>query len=434
MTTVIVAFIVLIVVLLLGVPIPFAFFASTLAVVFVGDYDPSFLLPYGYSKASSIILVAIPLFILAGGFMERGGIGEKLIDVIEVLIGRVRGGLGAVMVISCAIFGSISGSGSATLSCIGSIMLPRMYKAGYPPGHCSALISNACVLGLLIPPSLSMILYAWVGGQSILASFLATVVPGITLTILLCIVNLVLLRNNKDIKLSEKYDFTTTTKIFAKKSVIAFPAMLTPLIILGGIYGGVMTPTEAAAVSVLYSLPVGYFIYKGLDKNGIYETLIKAGTTAGVIMIMLFSVMILSRLYIMENVPQKIMAMLTSVSDNTIVLLLMINIFMVIIGMLMDDTSAILLATPLLLPVVVELGVSPVQFAAILGVNLGMGCITPPCAPFLYLGSRIGNAPVNEMLKPTFCFILFAWIPVLLLCTFVPQFSMWLPGILLGIV
>lgn len=432
MTLIIIAFFILLFTLLIGVPIPYAFFASSIAVIAGGGYDQGFLLPYGFSKASSIILVAIPLFVMAGGFMERGGIGEKLIDLVEVLIGRIKGGLGVVMVVSCAIFGSISGSGSATLSCIGTIMLPRMYKAGYPRGHCSALISSACVLGLLIPPSLSMILYAWVGGQSVLASFLATIVPGIILVILLSIVNLVLLRNNKDIIVTDNYDLSTTVKLFRKKTLSATPALMVPIIILGGIYGGVMTPTEAAAISVVYAIPVGFFIYKGLTLKGVYETLIKSVTTSGVIMIMLFSVMILSRLYIMENVPQKIMSLLTAISDNKIIIIMMINIFMIIIGMLMDDTSAILLSTPILLPVVTQLGVSPVQFAAILGVNLGMGCVTPPCAPFLYLGGRIGGAPVSEMLKPTFYFILFAWIPTLLLTTYVPALSMWLPELILG--
>ncbi len=432
MTLIIIAFCVLLFTLLLGVPIPFAFFASSIAVIVGGGYDPGFLLPYGYSKASSIILVAIPLFIIAGGVMERGGIGEKLIDLVELFVGRVKGGLGAVLVISCALFGAISGSGTATLSCIGSIMLPRMYAAGYPRGHCSALISSASVLGLLIPPSLNMILFAWVGGQSVLASFLATVVPGIMLVTLLSIVNLVLLRNNPDIKLADPIPAKERVTVFRKKLFSATPALMAPVIILGGIYGGVMTPTEAAAVSVIYSIPVGFFIYKQMTLKKLYDTIMTSVTTAGVIMIMLFSVMIVSRLYIMENVPQKIMELLSSVSDNPMFILLMLNIFMIIIGMLMDDTSAILLSTPLLLPIVMQLGVSPVQFAGILGVNLGMGCITPPCAPFLYLGGRIGGAKINEMLKPTFYFIFFAWIPTLLLTTYVPGFATWLPKLVLG--
>ena len=426
---VIIAVAVLVVVLLLGVPIPFAFFASTLTIVFLGGYDYTFLLPYGFSKVSSLILVAIPLFILSGNLMEKSGIGESLINLVDMFVGRIRGGLGAVMVISCALFGAISGSGFATLSSIGTIMLPRMYAAGYPRGVSSALISSASLLGLLIPPSLNMILYAFIGGQSVLACFLATVVPGIILVILLSLTNWWLLRKNKEIRLSPKLTRDVYVKTLGKRTARAIPAMIAPIIILGGIYGGFLTPTEAAAVAVIYTIPVGIWFYKGLTMRTFKDSLVIASTTAGVVMIMLFSVMMLSRLYIMENVPQMILSAMTSVTDNTFWLIMMVNLFLIIIGMLMDDTSAILLTTPILLPVAVQLGIDPVHFAAIMGVNLGLGCVTPPTAPFLYLGSRIGNAPINEMMGPTMWFIAFAWIPTLLITTYVPGLALWLPGL-----
>jgi C4-dicarboxylate transporter, DctM subunit len=385
------------------------------------------LLPYGYSKVSSLILVAIPLFILAGNLMEKSGVGESLINLVDMFVGRIKGGLGAVMVISCALFGAISGSGFATLSSIGTIMLPRMYAAGYPRGVSSALISSASLLGLLIPPSLNMILYAFIGGQSVLACFLATVIPGIILVILLSGTNMWLLRNNKDIKLSDPMTKDVYVKTLGKRTTRAIPAMIAPVIILGGIYGGFMTPTEAAAVSVVYTIPVGIWFYKGLNKENFKESLVTASTTAGVIMIMLFSVMVLSRLYVMENVPQMILAFMTSVTKSQFLLVLMVNLFLIIIGMLMDDTSAILLTTPIMLPVVIQLGIDPVHYAAIMGVNLGLGCVTPPTAPFLFLGSRIGNAPINEMMGPTMWFIAFAWIPTLLITTYIPAVALFLP-------
>ncbi|MDF3003144.1 MAG: dicarboxylate transporter, DctM subunit [Bacillota bacterium] len=424
-----IAVIVLIIILLLGVPIPFAFFASTLVIVVGGSYDYTFLLPYGFSKVSSLILVAIPLFILAGNLMERSGIGEGLINWVEMFVGRVKGGLGAVMVISCALFGAISGSGFATLSCIGTIMLPRMAAAGYPRGVSAALISSASLLGLLIPPSLNMIVYAFIGGQSVLACFLATVIPGIILVILLSGTTFWLLRKNQDIKLRDPMPPAMYVKTLGKRTTRALPAMVAPIIILGGIYGGFLTPTEAAAVSVIYTIPIGIWFYKGLSKESFKGALVTAGTTAGVVMIMLLSVMMLSRLYIMEDVPQMILEAMTSVTDNTFILILFVNLFLIIIGMLMDDTSAILLCTPILLPVVIKLGVDPVHFAAIMGVNLGLGCVTPPTAPFLYLGSRIGNAPINEMMRPTLYYIAFAWIPTLIITTYVPGLSLWLPSL-----
>ena len=428
MEVTLISVVVLIAALMMGIPIPFAFFASTLTIVTLGGYDITFLPPYGYAKAGSIILIAIPLFVMAGSFMEKGGIGESLINLIDCFVGRIKGGLGAVMVLSCAVFGSVCGSGMATLSCIGSIMLPRMYAAGYPRGISSALISSACLLGLLIPPSLSMLLYAWAGGQSVLACFLSTLIPGLILIVLLSAVNFWLLRNDKNIIIPERIPMKENIKRIRTCSVRAIPALIAPFIILGGIYGGLMTPTEAAAAAVVYSAPVGYWIYKGLKKPGaLLNCMIESITTAGVIMMMLFSVMILCRLYIMENVPRMIMQLLLSVSSNPTVLIMLVNVFMVIIGMFMDDTSAILLSTPILLPVVTQLGIHPVHFAAILGVNLGMGCVTPPTTPFLFLGSRVGKAPVTEMLGPTFCFIAFAWIPLLILTTYIPGLALFLP-------
>lgn len=428
--SIVIAIIILIAVLLLGVPIPFAFFASALSLVWLGGYDYTFLLPYGYGQASSLILIAIPLFILAGELMDKSGIGESLINFVSLFIGRVKGGLGAVMVISCGLFGAISGSGFATLSAIGSIMLPRMYDAGYPRGISTALISSAALLGLLIPPSLNQILYAFVGGQSVLACFLATVTPGIILIILLSTVNFWLLRNNKDIKLADRIPSDERVKVVTRRTGRAIPAMIAPVIILGGIYGGFMTPTEAAAVSVVYTIPVGIWFYRGLDRKTFLGGLVKAGTTAGVVMLMLLSVMILSRLYVMENLPQMILDAMTSVSSNPKVLTLMLNLFLLLIGMLMDDTSAILLTTPILLPVAIEVGINPVHFSAIVGVNIGLGGVTPPTAPFLYLGSRVGNAPIGEMLKPTMYFIAFAWLPTLAITTYIPELSLWLPRLL----
>ena len=431
--------------LVLGIPVCFAFLASALFFVFTGDVSPTFMIPYGVNKISTTVLFAIPLFVIAGGLMEKGNIADKMIGLVENFVGRLRGGLGVVATVSCAIFGSVTGSACATLTCIGSIMFPRFEKANYPRGHCAALLASTAVLGLLIPPSAIMILYAWTGGQSVLASFLSTVIPGIILTILLSFLNCYMLRNNKEIIVTtaageqdnivealmnqkrKKFSF------FRTKKGEAIPALLMPVIVLGGIYSGIMTPTEAAAVSVMYALPVGMFIYKGLTVDGVKNVMIDAVTSTGAIMIMLFACSILSRIYIMEDLPQRLLEVLYAVSTNKYVILFMLNIFMIILGMLMDDCSACVLATPILIPIVNEIGVSPVHFAAILGVNLGLGNITPPCAPLLYLSSSISKVPINEMLKPTLFFIVFGWLPVLMLTTYMPALSMWLPRLILGI-
>lgn len=427
-----IALLLIIVTLLFGLPVPFCFMLSTLFMVITQGYDPYFLLPYSFSQMSSIVLLAIPLFIMVGGLMDKGGIGSSLVNLVDVFVGRVKGGLGVVAVVSCAVFGSISGSCAATLSCIGSIMFPRLRENGYPMGHSAALVSCAAPLGLLIPPSSQMILYAWVGQQSVLACFLATVGPGLLLMCLLSIINLVLLKDDDNVYVSPPMTRAEKTRSFWNRSGKALPALIMPVIVLGGIYGGIMTPTEAAAVAVLYSIPVGFLIYKGLNRQNFFQVIIETATTTGVVMLMMFCIMMLSRIYVQEHLPSLIMNALTAISANKYVILLMLNIFMIIIGMIMDDVSAMLLCTPILLPVVTKLGVSPIHFAAIIGVNLGLGNVTPPTAPTLYFGGRIANTPVSQMLKPAMIFIIFAWLPTLVAVTYFPELSLWLPRLILG--
>lgn len=438
---------ILIVTLVIGVPIPFVFLMTVIFLIFSLGYDPSFLIPYGFSKLNNMVLLAIPLFIMAGGIMSRGGIGKRIVDFTQVLVGRMTGGIGVVTVLACAIFGAMSGSAAAALTSIGSIMFPRLVDQGYSRGFATSLITSSSVLGLLIPPSAIMILYAWVGNQSVLASFLATVGPGILLMIFLSIINffymkkrVVMVEENPFLPKSplEKKDtkITVVRKVvrnkFAGSAISAIPGLLLPVIVLGSIYGGIMTPTEAAAIAVIYAIPVGFWVYKELDRKGLYEALVEAATTTGVLMVMLYAIMILSRIIIMEDVPSTLMNILFTISENPIMIILMINVFLIIIGMLMDDVSAILLATPLLLPIVVNIGIDPIHFAAIIGVNLGMGLLTPPTAPLLYLGGRMSKTPIKEVMGPTTVMLLCAWLPTLLITSFFPQIALFLPNLLLG--
>lgn len=429
---ILIGIILLFILLLVGVPVAFVFIGVTIYFIITLNYEPSFLIPYGYSQINNSILLAIPLFIIAGRLMETGGIAKRLVDFIDIFLSKVTGGLGIVAVLTCAVFGAISGSAAAALSSIGPILMPRLVDRGYSRGFAASLISNSSVLGMLIPPSIVMILYAWIGNQSVLKSFLATIGPGIFLAILISIINVVYIKrkNIKDDFSTEEY-VESFGKQFRKKGFSAIPGLLMPIIILGGIYGGFMTPTEAAAISALYAIPVGFWVYKEMNFKTFFNGLVDAAITTGVIMVMLYGIMILSRILITENIPGILMDILLSITDNTIVLLLMINLFLIIIGMLMDDVSGVLLATPILLPLVIEIGVDPIHFAAIIGVNLGMGLLTPPTAPLLYLGSRMGKTPVPEMFGPTLIIILLAWIPTLLITTYIPEVSMFLPELLL---
>ena len=428
----IIALLLVITALVVGIPVAFAFLLSATYVVLAGGYRYTLLLPFGYSKMDTVVILAIPLFIVAGGLITKAKVGEKLVALVELFVGRIKGGMGAVAIVSCAVFGSITGSAMATLSAIGSIMFPKLKELGYPIGHSAAIMANASVLGMLIPPSSIMILYAWVGQTSVLACFLATLVPGLILTFMMCVVNMFLLRNNKKMIIQPRLKPKEFRTKFVKLTLVGLPALFMPFLILGGIYGGVVTPTEAAALSIVYTLPVGFFIYKGLTWKRVAGVLEESAVTTGSIMVMMFSIMILSRLFIMENLPLMMLDVLRTVSENRYMILIMINVFLILIGMLMDDISAVLLATPIFLPIVKELGISPIHFAAIIAVNLGFGNVTPPTAPLLYLSNSLNGARINESITPTFYLLVFAWTPVLLLTTYFPQLSLWLPNLLMG--
>ncbi len=416
--------------LLLGVSVYVAFGAVLIFIAMVGDQSITGYLPTGATGIRSLVLLAIPLFMIAGGIMEKGRIAAPLVALAEMFIGHIKGGLNAASVLACGVFGSISGSANATLTCIGGIMMPHLKKANYPKGQSAALIVSASPLGLLIPPSSSHILYGWVAQQHVLKCFLSTVIPAIILITLLIITNQFMLRKYDDIQLKERPD--PFMPALLGQGRLAGPALMMPIIILGGIYGGIMTPTEAAGIAVVYAIPVAIYFYRGLTWKTLAQTIQTSGVTIGVVMVMIFMVLIVSDNLISQGAPQMAKDMVYSVSDNPVVILLMINVVMILIGMLMDDISGLLLSTPILLPIAQSVGVDPIHFAAIIGVNLGMANITPPTAPLLYLGAQVCDTPVAKMLWPTLIFIVFAWLPTLMLTTFVPELALWLPDLLLG--
>jgi len=427
---ILIAIILICVLLAIGVSVPLAFGGVLIVLAYTGGYDVSGFFATGHWKMNSVILLAIPLFIMAGDIMQRGKIAKPIVEIAELMFGHLRGGLSAASVVASAMFGAISGSGAATLTCIGSIIMPHLRKARYPAGISGALVISASPLGLLIPPSGAQLLYAWVGQLNVLECFLATVVPGLILMTLLIIVNFVILRKDTEILVTEVPD--RFFRALAGKTAIATPAILMPLIILGGIYGGIMTPTEAAGVAVIYAIPVGFFVYRGLTLKTFYESMKHSAIMIGVVMVMIFTVLIASRFLIFEDIPSLAEDLIYSISDNQIMIFLMLNLVMLLIGMLMDDISGIILSASLLLPIAVGAGMDPIHFAAVLGVNLGMGNITPPTAPLLYLGSQVTGVPVRKLIWPTLIFIVFAWLPTLLITTFIPGIALWLPNMFFG--
>ena len=434
MSTIIIMDVLLLVTLMiLGVPVALTFVAAAVFLVVFGDYgSTTFLITSGFSKVSSVVLLAIPLYILAGAIMTQGGIALRLLEFADAFFGRFRSGLGFVVVVTTAVFGAISGMASSAVAAIGSITIPRMVEQGYDRGYATALVSCSAVLALLIPPSASMILFGWVTSTSIAACFLAPVIPALLLISLFGFWNVVLTKK-MNIKVAPKLDFKQSVdNVFVKTKRAGF-GLAMPLIILGFIYGGITTPTEAAAVAVVYSLPIAFWVYKDLTIRSFYDAVWKAAQITSVLMLVIFCANMLARVLTMEDVPQQILGAMLAVSENPIVLLLIVNVFLLLVGMFMEDVSGILLAAPLLLPVVNEAGVHPVHFAAIVGTNLGMGLITPPTAPILYFGTLIGETTLAAVLKPTLVFVFLAYFPVVLVTTFVPELSLWLPRLVTGI-
>ncbi|MDD3365870.1 MAG: TRAP transporter large permease [Sphaerochaetaceae bacterium] len=426
------ASILIIVGLLLGMYIQNVFAMAAIILVAMLGYKSSFLLTYGFGIINTLVLLCVPLFIAVGLLMEKSGIGKHLINFVDLFVGRFKSGLAIVCILASGAFGSISGSAFATLSCIGSIMKPRFKERGYPEEFSAALVTCSSPLGLLIPPSAHMVLYSWAGRQSMLACFLATVVPGCILMLFMSVTCYFILRNNNDVITREKLPLNEFIKTAAERTTTTIPALVMPVIVLGGIYSGVFTPTEAAAVAVVYTIPVGFFIYRKLTIKNLVETFIDTASTTGVVMVMIFCTMMLSRIYIMEDLPGLITGFLEGFSVSKNVVLLGVNILLLIMGMLMDDTSAMLLTAPILIPVLQEFGVDPIQFAGIIGVNLGVALLTPPTAPCLYFGSKVMGMDIVSMLPTTLKILVFAYMPTLILTTYIPGITLWLPKFILG--
>jgi C4-dicarboxylate transporter DctM subunit len=418
--------------MLIGVPVPLAFGAAVLFLFSMGDYgSASFLISAGFSKVSSIILLALPLYIIAGNIMSHGGIAQRLVNLADAIFGRFHGGLGVAVVMVTGLFGAISGMASSAVAAVGRIMIPRMVERGYDRGYAASLVASSSVMALMIPPSASMILYGWVSGTSIIASFLAPVLPGLLLMALFCFWNYVLTQRMPLQKPAEA-PLPVILREVRSRTWKAALGLGMPLIILGCIYGGISTPTEAAAIAVVYAIPVSVLFYKELNFKSLYSLLWQAGQTTGVLLVLVFFASMLARLLTMENVPQVVLAGFLTISDDPIILLLLLNAFLLLIGMFMEDVSGILLAVPMLMPLVQKLGIDPVQFAAIVATNLGMGLITPPTAPILYFGAMVGETRLSSMMKPTMVFLFLAYLPVVLLTTFIPALSLTLPRLILG--
>jgi tripartite ATP-independent transporter DctM subunit len=424
---VIIDVILLVVLLMMSIPLPYCFGGALAFMAVFGGASMKSMMLWGFNQMISPILLASPLFILAGTLMGGSGIAKHLLNFADVFVGKIKGGIGVVAVVTCAMIGAISGSGFTGVAATGPILIPRMVDQGYPRGYATALVTVSSVLGLLIPPSIIMIFYGWVTDTSILAAFLSTVGPGLLIVVMFSIINLIWVRRMPDIKLEETMDKYARRNLNKSRIINSIPALMMPIIILGGIYGGVFTPSEAAAVAAVLTIPIGFYVYKEMNLRKLRSLLSESATSIGAIMTMILFTLMLSQTFVLLRVPQAIIDMMLGITTNKVLLLIIINLFLFLVGMIVNDVTGMILVAPLLLPLVTALGLSPIHFAAIMGVNLAMGGVTPPYASILYLGMRIGKAEFTEILKPTMVFLLFGYLPVVFITTFWEPLSMFLP-------
>lgn len=393
--------------------------STVIALIFMTDIDTVMVAQTAFASLDSFTLMAIPFFMLAGNFMRYGGISKRLLDLADHIIGFVTGGLGAVTTLTCMFFAAISGSGPATVSAIGSFMMPAMKEKGYDPGYSAALTAAAGTIGVVIPPSIPFVIYGVVTGTSIGPLFLAGIIPGILMGLALMVTNYRTAKKNGWLGSGQRPKLRSVGK--ATKN--AFWALMSPVIILGGIYGGIFTPTEAAAVSCVYTFVIGKFVYKELDMKKLIDCLKDTVLLAGATSFMIGLSSGFAFLLTMKQVPNTVAEALLSVSDNKIVILLIINVFLLIIGCFIDNISSCTILAPILLPVVVALGVDPIHFGIIMTMNLAIGFITPPYGANLFIASAVGNTPMESIIKRVWPLILTITV-VLILTTFIPGLSM----------
>jgi C4-dicarboxylate transporter DctM subunit len=324
------------------------------------------------------------------------------------------------------LFGAISGSGAAAIAAIGSVMVPKMTEAGYDRGYATALVACSSVLALLIPPSIPMIVFALTAGLPVSACFLSTVGPGL-------IIGGLYIAMNRQTTRQQGVDRPQAQKVqrLPGASLRAVPALLMPVLMLGGIYSGAFTPTEAAAVALTYGVLVGLLIYRTLGLADVARCFVEGGAVCASVIAILIFLLVFGKLLALEQIPGHLSSALLSISDNYYVVLLMINVVLLIIGMFLDDISGSILAAVILLPVAREVGVDPIHFAAIVGTNLGLGNVTPPCAPLLFVAGSVTGLDLHAFLRPALRLMLMGHLPVVLLVTYVPALGTLLPGLLL---
>ncbi len=410
--------------LLFNVPIAISLGVSgTLGVLAMGV--PLNMLPdIMYASTAKFTLLAIPFFIIAGIVMEKAGISKRLIAFANTMAGHLPAGLAIVAVMTSCFFAAISGSGPATVAALGSILIPAMISAKYRPGMASGLLATSGAIGIIIPPSIAFVVYGAIAEVSIGDLFIAGVVPGLLIGLALCIVSLIMTRR-ENIERAPKASGKERWKSFCD----AAWGLMTPVIILGGIYGGIFTPTEAAAVAVVYGLFVGFFVYKELKLKDLKDILVSSASSSAVVLLVVATASIFSWVVTTNGVARQAADLMMSITTNKILILLMINIMLLIAGCFVDAISAMYIFVPILLPIIKLIGYDPLIFGVIMTVNLAIGQVTPPVGVNLYVACGISKISLKQISRDVMPFITVS-VLVLLIMTYFPQTITFIPNLL----
>lgn len=414
-----IVFVVLIVLAFLGLPIFEAIAAGTMLAMWFGGFPLETMAQKTFLGLNSSSLLSIPFFILAGNLMARG-ITQKLIAVANVLLGRVRGALGSVTVLASALFGAISGSAVATVAAIGGMTIPAMKDEGYDPDYSAALASAASLLGPMIPPSITLIVYAGLTDASVQKLFLATLTPAVVCTVAFLVYTLWYGKKKNLPKQPKK-----TLKEAGKIMLDAIWALLLPVIVLGLIFSGITTVTEAAAISCLYSAIVSLFIYKTITFKDLLKILGDSAVSIAAIMILVGMSKATAYVVISSQMPQLFMGFITSFTSSRFVVLLILNLIFLLLGCLMEGNCIIVMMVPLLLTLVKSFGIDLLQFGVMAAINIYIGCITPPVGVSLLLGSKLGKTSIGGTFKAILPFLGISMV-ILILVTYWPSFTLWL--------
>lgn len=417
--TILLLFLAFFLLLALSMPIGIAILVPCVGYLLLGGgIKPDYFISSFFSALDSFPLLAVPLFMLSGELMTRGGIAKQLFDFAHKFVGRLSGGHAMAAVLSCLFFGAVSGSAPATVAAIGGLMIPMLADIGYDRKWATGLLAAAGALGVMIPPSIPMVMYGVVTSNSVSDLFIAGILPGILVGAFLCGYCYIYCRIKKPVLKQQ-----ASNKSFLQVLNGSKWAILMPIIILGGIYGGIFTPTEAAAVSVLYGLIVCTLVIKTISFKDLPSLFKNTAASMGPLMIVCASATVLGKILTLEHAPELIAGLITGITSNKYAILLLINIFLLIVGALMDTVAAILIFAPVLTPIVLTLGVNPIQFGCIMTVNLAVGFITPPVGMNLYVASGLTGLSVVDISKkviiPMICMVV-----AVLLVTYIPGLSL----------